>query len=102
MTFADPTMDEALAEWGETATLQRDPVVEIEAVYTAPDSLRAYGGITVDTIDAALHVRTSDVSALTLQPGERISVRGQVHHLIANPLEDDGAGSVLLLRRLVA
>lgn len=102
MAFADPTMDASLELWGETVTLQRDPVVALTAVYTAPDSLRAFGGITVDTIDAALHVRTADVSALDLQPGERVTVRGQVHHLIASPLEDDGAGSTLLLRRLVA
>ncbi len=100
--LSDPTMDAALDLYGETATIQRTPTVELEAVYTAPDSLRAYGGITVDTIDAALHVRTSDVTALSLQVGERITVRSQLHHLIAEPLEDDGAGSTLLLRRLVA
>lgn len=98
----DPTMDASLAIWGETVIVERDQVVALDAVFTAPDSLRTYGGITVDTIDAALHVRTSDVTALDLQPGERITVRGQLHHLIASPLEDDGAGSALLLRRLVA
>jgi hypothetical protein len=102
MTFVDPTMHNALEIWGETVTVNRDPQVALTAVYSAPDSLRNYGGITVDTIDAALHVRTADVAALSLQPGDRITVRGQLHHVVANPMEDDGAGATVLLRRLVA
>lgn len=101
MTFVDPTMTAALGVFGEAITLQRTPPVELSVVYTAPDSLRQYGGISIDTIDAAAQVRTADIQALSLQAGERITVRSQAHHIVAI-LDDDGAGSSILLRRLIA
>jgi hypothetical protein len=101
MTFIDPTMSAALNVWGESISLLRTPPVSLAAVFTAPDSLRLYGGIQVDTIDAAAHVKSADIAGLSLQPGERVSVRGLPHHIVS-VLEDDGAGSAILLRRLVA
>ena len=98
--FVDTTMAAALSVWGEKITLQRSPDVELDVVYTAPDSLRLFGGIQVDTIDAAAHVKTTDITPLNVQAGERFLVRGQPHHLLAQ-LEDDGAGTTLLLRRLL-
>lgn len=101
MAFVDPTMDAVLAVFGETVSLLREPAVSLSGVFTAPDSLRQFGGISVDTQDTALAVRTADIAGLALQPGERISIRGAAHHIVA-VLEDDGAGSNILLRRLAS
>jgi hypothetical protein len=98
--LTDPTMYAALSVWGESVSLQRTPPVSLDAVYTAPDSLRLYGGISVDTVDAAITVPTADIASLDIQPGERISIRSQAHHVVAL-LPDDGAGTSILLRRLV-
>lgn len=98
--ITDPTMDAALSVWGESVSLQRAPPVSLDAVYTAPDSLRTYGGISVDTVDAAITVPTADISALDIQIGERITIRSETHHVVAL-LPDDGAGTAILLRRLV-
>jgi ABC-type sulfate/molybdate transport systems ATPase subunit len=54
----------------------------------------------VDTVDAAITVPTADIASLDIQPGERISIRSQAHHVVAL-LPDDGAGTSILLRRLV-
>ena len=98
MSFADPTLAAAVSVWGETATLQRDPAVTLTGVYAAPESLARFGGVSVDTADAALTVATADIATLAITPGEAISVRG-VTHYVAAVLEDDGAGSAILLRR---
>lgn len=98
MSFADTTLAAAVSVWGETATLQRDPVVTLTGVYAAPESLARFGGVSVDTVDAAFTVATSDIASLAITPGEAISVRS-VTHYVAAVLEDDGAGSAILLRR---
>lgn len=98
--LVDTTLDAAMEIWSETITLRRTPEVEIEAIFTSPDSLRTYGGVTVDTVDAAVTVRTADIAELSIQPQERIRVRGENYHVLA-PLEDDGQGTAILLRRLI-
>lgn len=98
MSFADPTLAAAVSVWGEIASLLRDPAVTLTGVYAAPDALRPYGGVSVDTIDAALTVASADIAGLAITPGEAISVRGVTHYVVA-VLEDDGAGTAILLRR---
>lgn len=99
--FSDPTLDANLRVWGEIAVLQRLSPVPLLGLFTAPDSLRRFGGVTVDTVDAALTVRTADIEPLAIQAGEQLQVRDSAFHVIAI-LEDDGAGSSILLRRLIA
>ena len=86
--------------WSEAVALRRTPEIELEAIYTSPDSLRSFGGVSVDTVDAAITVRTADITTLSIQAGERFRVRGENFHVVAC-LEDDGAGTAVLLRRLL-
>ncbi len=97
----DPTLDICLRTWGEPALLERDPPIPLTGLFTSPDSLRRFGGVSVDTVDASLTCRTSEIHALDIQPDERIVIREQPYHVVAL-LEDDGAGMALLLRRLIA
>lgn len=99
--LTDPTLEAAMSVWAETVHLRRSPEVALEAIFTAPDSLRTFGGVSIDTVDAAVTVRTADIADLSIQPQERIRVRGENFHVLAL-LEDDGAGTAILLRRLVA
>jgi hypothetical protein len=97
----EPTLDVCLRTWGEPAMLQRSPPIPLEGLFTSPDSLRRFGGISVDTVDASFTARTAEVVALDIQPDERVVIREQPYHVVAL-LEDDGAGVALLLRRLIA
>jgi len=96
----EPTLDVCLRTWGEPVMLQRSPPIPLEGLFTAPDSLRRFGGVSVDTVDASLTCRTADILPLAVQAGERVLVREQPYHVVAL-LEDDGAGVALLLRRLI-
>jgi len=97
----DPTLDVCLRTWGEPATLLRSPPIPLQGLFTAPDSLRRFGGVSVDTVDASFIAKTQEVMVLDIQPDERITIREQPYHVVAL-LEDDGAGVALLLRRLIA
>ena len=99
--LTDPTLDVCLRTWGEPATLLRVPPIPLEGLFTAPDSLRRFGGVSVDTVDASFTVRTTDAGALAIQSDERLVIREQPYHVVAL-LEDDGAGVAILLRRLIA
>jgi hypothetical protein len=72
---ADPTLDVCLRTWGEPATLLRSPSIPLEGLFTAPDLLRRFGGVSVDTVDASLTCRTADIVNLAIQTGERVLVR---------------------------
>ena len=98
---ADPTLDVCLRVWGETALLERSPPIPLEGIFTSPDSLRRFGAVSVDTVDASFTVRTADVASLDIQADERLEFRGQHYHVVAL-LDDDGAGVAILLRRLIA
>ena len=100
-SFADPTLDVCLRTWGEPATLLRSPPIALKGLFTAPDSLRRFGGVSVDTVDASFTARTQEVLALDIQPDERLVIREHPYHVVAL-LEDDGAGVAILLRRLIA
>jgi len=97
----DPTLDICLRTWGEPALLERDPPIPLTGLFTSPDSLRRFGGVSVDTVDASLTCRTADIQQMDIQADERIVIREQPYHVVAL-LEDDGAGMALLLRRLIA
>ena len=97
----DPTLNAALRVWGEMAVLERIPPIQLEGIFTSPDSLRRFGGVSVDTVDASFTVRTADVATLDIQADERLVFRGQPYHVVAL-LDDDGAGVAILLRRLIA
>ena len=100
-SFADPTLDVCLRTWGEPARLERDPPIPLQGLFTSPDSLRRFGGVSVDTVDASLTCRTTDVQQWDIQADERVVIREQPYHVVAL-LEDDGAGVAILLRRLIA
>jgi hypothetical protein len=89
---ADPTLDVCLRVWGESALLERTPPIALEGIFTSPESLRRFGGVSVDTVDASFTVRTADVASLDIQADERLVFREH----------DDGAGVAILLRRLIA
>ena len=97
----DPTLNAALRLWGEMAVLERTPPVQLEGLFTSPESLRRFGAISVDTVDASFTVRTADATSLDIQADERLVFREQPYHVVAL-LEDDGAGIAILLRRLIA
>ena len=97
---ADPTLAVCLRVWGEMAVIQREPPLMVDGIFTAPDSLRRFGGVSVDTVDASFTVRSVDVASLDLQAAERLVLRGQPYHVVAL-LDDDGAGVAILLRRLI-
>ena len=96
----DPTLNPALRIWGEMAVLERVPPIQLEGIFTSPDSLRRFGGVSVDTVDASFTVRTADVATLDIQADERLVFRGHPYHVVAL-LDDDGAGVAILLRRLI-
>lgn len=98
---ADPTLDVCLRVWGEMAVIERVPPIQLEGIFTSPDSLRRFGGVSVDTVDASLTCRTTDLQSLDIQADERLVFRGQPYHVVAL-LDDDGAGVAILLRRLIA
>jgi hypothetical protein len=98
---ADPTLDVCLRVWGEAALLERTPPIALEGIFTSPESLRRFGGVSVDTVDASFTARTAEVALLDIQVDERLIFRGQPYHVVAL-LDDDGAGVAILLRRLVA
>ena len=98
---ADPTLAVCLRVWGEMAVLERTPPIQLEGIFTSPDALRRFGGVSIDTVDAAFTVRMADVASLDLQADERLVLRGQPYHVVAL-LDDDGAGVAILLRRLIA
>ena len=100
-SLADPTLDVCLRTWGESAILERDPPISLNGLFTSPDSLRRFGGVSVDTVDASLTCRTTDVQQWGIQADERLVIREQPYHVVAL-LEDDGAGVAILLRRLIA
>ena len=100
-SLADPTLDVCLRTWGEPATLLRSPPIALKGLFTAPDSLRRFGGVSVDTVDASFTAKTQEVMVLDIQPDERLVIREQPYHVVAL-LEDDGAGVAILLRRLIA
>ena len=97
----DMTLDVCLRTWGEPAQLERDPPIPLTGLFTSPDSLRRFGGVSVDTVDASFTAKTQEVMVLDIQPDERLVIREQPYHVVAL-LEDDGAGMALLLRRLIA
>ena len=101
LNVTDPTLDICLRTWGEPALLERDPPIPLTGLFTSPDSLRRFGGVSVDTVDASFTIKTLEGEALDIQADERLVIREQPYHVVAL-LEDDGAGMALLLRRLIA
>lgn len=96
--LADPTMDAALSVWGESVSLQRDPVVTMSAVFSEPDFLSQLGSIAVDGVDGVLQIKATSIASLNIQPKERFLIRGNPFHVLAVK-HDDGAGAMILLKR---
>lgn len=97
--FADPTMAAAINVWGETVSLLRDPAVSLVGVLSKPDTLMNFGALQVDDADGQLAVLKSDLEPLSAQVGEKIQAGSQVYRIQAITY-DDGAGALLLLKRV--
>ena len=91
------------ATYGARAATLRifDQPIPLQGLFTSPDSLRRFGGVSVDTVDASFTIKTLEGEALDIQADERLVIREQPYHVVAL-LEDDGAGVAILLRRLIA
>lgn len=97
--LADPTMAAAIRVWGETASLQRDPAASIVGVLSKPDTILSFGALQVDDADGQFSILKDDLADLAIQVGERLVVGAQQYRIQAIN-HDDGAGALLLLKRV--